>query len=399
VQKLIRKHAAECTRTNTATNEAMFKLQREKDSEIEALARHHHSQTQRLLHDFEYSEQRYKKQLSMLNEKIGVLKVDYPAYCGLKAEHQTLKHQLERHDAQSLVLQNMLQRYRDSKLQADAQLADASKQISQLRSDKAVHDGAVFQVFKLREMVHNLQTHLEGSKKETAETSRVLRRKEEAIRQLAGKLEQQSSEHDRLQSIKKDPQVTVESLKPDKDEVSQKNQVLEKENVECKQNIQNLQDRHAGFVVRLAKMRKMFTDTSAVLHKVDHQKENLQGEVEELKVNNKQLEKNLETATEAKASLETAFNNTINKLETAAEPSYYDFYNKLLKLDKTGKLSKEFRNVTSKRIDHTRTFQQFCWASQELRTPDSGGSTTSERSKRPIWSKRPPTLWPRFLSQ
>lgn len=37
MQKLIRKHAAECTRTNTATNEAMFKLQREKDSEIEAL--------------------------------------------------------------------------------------------------------------------------------------------------------------------------------------------------------------------------------------------------------------------------------------------------------------------------------------------------------------------------
>jgi hypothetical protein len=56
VQKLIRKHADECTRINTATNEAIFKLQREKDAEIKEQGRRHRSQTERLLCDFEHSE-------------------------------------------------------------------------------------------------------------------------------------------------------------------------------------------------------------------------------------------------------------------------------------------------------------------------------------------------------
>ncbi len=220
-QKLILKHAAECARTNTKTNQAIFNLQKEKDSEIKQTRRRNILEIARLMNRLDYNEQHYQRQLALLD---------------------------------------------------------------------------------------------------------------------------------------------------------QKNKDLEKENVNYKQIIQGFQENQAGYVAKLAKIMDMFREASKDLVAVGDQRENLLTQVTELNiglvaaskdnialpdervqllVRIKQLEVELETATEAKATLESAFNDTVMELKGRAEPSYDNFFNKLLNFDETGLLSEEFTDIIAECVDNT----------------------------------------------
>jgi hypothetical protein len=114
-QKLIRKHEAECTRANIATTETIHKLEKEKDGEIRCIELRDRSEIQKLRKQYEESEQRHQKQTALFEEKIALLKIDYPAYRALKGEHKKSKDQLEASEAQTSLL------FEDSK-KRDAEL-------------------------------------------------------------------------------------------------------------------------------------------------------------------------------------------------------------------------------------------------------------------------------------
>jgi len=385
VQKLIRKHVAECTRTNTETNVVIFKLQKEKDAEIKEIGRRHRSETQRLKDLFEYNEQRYQKQLSLLHQNIKLLNVDYPAYHALKEEHGRLKQRLEQLETQSLVLQSTVQRCKDSQVHADAQLAE-SQQVSQLCYEKLAavlqevdkyeqeRNAALFEVVELQNMVDGLQTELEDTKKRNAEISQAFEREERHGQELAERTALQSCELDGLRDLKERLLNEVQTINSKGHLISQKNKDLEKENVKCKQMIQGFQNKHAVYVTKLTRIVEMFKAASKDLTEVGNHRANLIAQVTELKVGlvaaakdnavlldeqvrlralTKQLEVKYEKAVQVKANLESAFNDTVKGLESQGGPSYDDFFNKLLRFDETGSLSEEFADIIAECVDTT----------------------------------------------
>jgi chromosome segregation ATPase len=118
-EKIIQKHAAEFSRTNTANNEMIVKLGKKKDEEIKSIHGHHRSEIQEIRNQYDDFDQRHQKQIALFKQKIGQLAVDYPAFNALKEEHEKLKQQLGAATAQNSALENQVQQWQNSQVSQD----------------------------------------------------------------------------------------------------------------------------------------------------------------------------------------------------------------------------------------------------------------------------------------
>jgi hypothetical protein len=214
--KLTRTHAAECARTNTATNETIFKVDQEKTEEIKILKQRHNSEVQKLCSQYEDSKKRHKKEIVLLEQKVGLLGIDSPSYKALAEEHDNLKGQLAAAKAQISVLEGKVQQCQDSQARTKDEQAYAINYISKLRNKKAVNDAklvdcvqeardyeeerdaALFEISELRTVVGNRKKEIEDAKRRDDEISRALEHEEKSKHRFAQLAGVQRSEIERL---------------------------------------------------------------------------------------------------------------------------------------------------------------------------------------------------------
>ncbi|PMD65303.1 uncharacterized protein K444DRAFT_177044 [Hyaloscypha bicolor E] len=274
--KLTRMHATECARTNTATNETIFKVQQEKTEEIKILKRRHNSEVQKLYNQYENSKKRHKEQIVLLEQKAGLLGIDSPSYKALAEEHEKLKRQLAAAKAQISVLEGKVQQCQDSQARTEDEQAYAINYISELRNEKAVkdakpvdcvqeardyeeeRDAALFEISELRTVVGNRKKEIEDAKRRDDEISRALEHEEKSKHKFAQLAGVQRSEIERLRRgndvlLKKNQAVKLTGHT-----LSQQNGRLEHENTILKQQIQAFQDRRAVEATKLANIREKF---------------------------------------------------------------------------------------------------------------------------------------------
>jgi hypothetical protein len=274
--KLTRTHAAECARTNTATNETVFKVDQEKIEEMKLLEQRHNSEVQKLCSQYEDSKKRHKKQIVLLEQKVGLLGIDSPSYKALADEHDIVKGQLAAAKAQISALEVKVQQCQDSQARTKDEQAYAINYISKLRNEKAINDAklvdcvqeardyeeerdaALFEISELRTVVGNRKKEIEDAKRRDDEISRALEHEEKSKHKFAQLAGVQRSEIERLRRDNDMLLKKNQAMKLTGHTLSQQNGRLEHENTVLKQQIQAFQDRRAVEVTKLANIREKF---------------------------------------------------------------------------------------------------------------------------------------------